>query len=170
MGADTGARMTGRLQAETDDVLAALDYAKGLPDIDIHRIGIMGWSFGGIISVFAASRSDGFYAIVDQAGGSLTWNRSRELQTAMQDAARKIRIPLLCLGAENDATTESVKSVCDNAARNGADAAVTIYPPFTPTQNLNNVAPGHLLFSGQGVAVWGQDVVRFFNTHRPRRD
>jgi hypothetical protein len=35
------------------------------------------------------------------------------------------------------------------------------------TQNPNNVVPGHLPFSGQGVALWANDVVTFFNSHRP---
>jgi dipeptidyl aminopeptidase/acylaminoacyl peptidase len=71
VGNNVGARFVGRLEAETGDALAALDFLKTLPWVDQRRIGIMGWSLGGIVSVFAASRSDRFQAAVDQAGGSL---------------------------------------------------------------------------------------------------
>src|SRR6266545_5244240 len=43
VGNDRGQRFIARLQAETDDVLAALDYLRTLPFADTKRIGIMGW-------------------------------------------------------------------------------------------------------------------------------
>ncbi len=168
VGNDVGARFIGRLQAESDDVLAAFDYLKTVPWVDPSRVAIMGWSFGGIVSVFAAGRGDHFFAVVDQAGGALTWSRSRVLQSALPDAARRIRVPILCMAAENDATTASVKAVCEAARSRGSSAMLTIYPPFTPGQPAMNIAPGHLLFSVQGVSLWGKDVVAFFEQHRPR--
>jgi predicted RNA binding protein YcfA (HicA-like mRNA interferase family) len=158
----------GSVQAESDDVVAALDYLKTVPWVDASRIGIMGSSFGGIVSVFTARRGDHFLAVVDQAGGALTWSRSRELQSALPDAARRIRVPILCMAAENDATTASVKSLCEAARSHGSSAMLTIYPPFTPRQPAMNIAPGHLLFSVQGVSQWGRDVVTFLDQHRPR--
>ena len=163
-----GALFIGRLRAESDDVLAAVDYLKTVPWVDSSRIGIMGWSFGGIVTVFVASSGDRFFAVVDQAGGALTWARSRDLQTALPDAARKIHVPILCMAAENDATTDSVKKVCEAARSRGASATLTIYPPFTPPEPAMGIAPGHLLFSAQGVSNWGGDVVAFLDQHRPR--
>src|SRR5207244_2585188 len=58
VGRDTGGRFIERLQAESGDVLASLEYLKTVPWVDTSRIGIMGWSLGGIVSVFASSRSD----------------------------------------------------------------------------------------------------------------
>jgi hypothetical protein len=71
------------------------------------------------------------------------------------------------MDAENDATTESVRRVCESVRNNGTAADLAIYAPFKPIQNLNNVAPGHLIFSGQGVGIWGTDLAGFFNKHRP---
>jgi dienelactone hydrolase len=160
-------RFLNRLHAETDDVRAALEFVKADPDLDTSRTGIMGWSLGGIISVFAASQAGGFFALVDQAGGALTWPRSPALQSALRNAGQNVRAPVLCMDAENDATTAAAKAVCDAAQRRGVSAELKIYPPFTPAQNANNVAPGHLIFSGQGVSIWGRDVLAFLNSHRP---
>ena len=166
VGSNLEQKLINRLQEETSDVLAGVDEVKNMPDIDTNRISIIGWSFGGIISLFAASRSDAFFAIVDQAGGSLTWNRSQALRLAMTSAARGIHIPLLCMDAENDATTESVNTICKSSS--GNETELKIYSPFTPTQNPFGVAPGHLIFSGQVVSIWGRDVVGFINKYRPQ--
>lgn len=168
IGADMSGRLLNRLREETADAVAALEYVKKAePAVDASRVGIMGWTFGGIISMFAARGNETFFAVVDQAGGALTWRRSQALQAALRDAARDTKVPIFCMDAENDATTEAVKTVCETAGAHGISAQLKIYPPFTPTQNPNNVAPGHLLFTGQGVLTWGRDVVTFFNAHLP---
>jgi hypothetical protein len=41
VGNDWGQRFTARVEAETDDVFAALDYLRTLPFADTKRIGIM---------------------------------------------------------------------------------------------------------------------------------
>jgi dipeptidyl aminopeptidase/acylaminoacyl peptidase len=43
------------MQAESTDVLAALDFPRTQQFVDQRRLGIMGWSFGGIVTIFAAS-------------------------------------------------------------------------------------------------------------------
>ena len=45
-------QFVGRLQAEGDDVLSALEFIRTLPFVDQRRLGIMGWSFGGIVTMF----------------------------------------------------------------------------------------------------------------------
>src|SRR5262249_33551723 len=64
IGEDRGPRYVARLEQEADDVIAAAEFAKTLPDVDGSRICVMGWSFGGIVSVLATSRSKLFRAIV----------------------------------------------------------------------------------------------------------
>ena len=41
---------------EIDDVMTAVDYLKTLPHVDPERLGIMGWSHGGYISLFSVFR------------------------------------------------------------------------------------------------------------------
>jgi dienelactone hydrolase len=161
IGDDRGSRYVVRLQQEADDVIAAAEFAKTLPDADASRIAVIGWSFGGIVSVFAASRSALFRVVVDQAGGALSWDGSPALQSALKEAAGKIRIPLLGMVAENDQTTKSVKVVVKEAKKHGDRATLIVYPPFKPREKPNGIAPGHMIFSAQGIQLWEHDLKDF---------
>jgi len=168
IGRDLGSRMLNRLHEEASDVLAAVDQIGSDRSIDTTRTALVGWSFGGIVSLFAARGSAAFFAVVDQAAGSLTWDHSPALQSALRDAAANIRAPLLCMDAKNDATTAAVKAACDAARSHGYAAELKIYPAFTPARNTSGAAPGHLVFTAQGVSIWGSDVVAFLDAHVPR--
>jgi len=161
IGEDRGPRYVVRLQQEADDVIAAAEFAQTLPDADGSRITVMGWSFGGIVSVLAASRSDVFKVVVDQAGGALSWDGSPALQTALKEAASKIRIPLLGMVAENDRTTKSVKIVVEGAKKHGSRATLIVYPAFKSKENPSGVAPGHMIFSADGALLWESDLKDF---------
>jgi dipeptidyl aminopeptidase/acylaminoacyl peptidase len=41
---------------EIDDVMSAVEYLKTLPHVDLDRLGIMGWSHGGYITLFTVFR------------------------------------------------------------------------------------------------------------------
>jgi len=43
---------------EIDDVISAVDYLKTLPHVDQDRIGMMGWSHGGYITLFSVFRDE----------------------------------------------------------------------------------------------------------------
>lgn len=168
VGEDRGQRFVARVQEETDDMLAAVQFVKALPYADANRMGVMGWSFGGIISVFAASRSSAFRVVVDQAGAALTWDHSPAMQAGMKEAAGKIRIPLLGMVAKNDRTTESVKAVVHETEAHGATAKLIVYPPFNP-HDAAGVAPGHLIFGREGWQVWEEDVKQFLGKYLGER-
>lgn len=164
VGADKG-RVVSRLDAETDDVLAALPYLATLPFVDAKRIGVMGWSFGGVVTLFAASRSRQFAAAADQAGGAMMWNSNPAIRTALLAAADRVATPTLLLVAENDRTTASITAVGDVLQRRGVPHRVVIYPPFAPRQPLGAGAPGHQVFGPQGVSVWEHDVLEFLGRY-----
>jgi len=162
IGFDRGPRFIARLEAESDDVLAALEYAKTQFPVDAKHVAIMGWSFGGIVTTLAAGRSSAFVADINQAPGALNWDKVPALRQKLIAAAGKTRIPVLCMAAENDATTENAKQICAAVKAHGGTADVIIYPPFTPkTPPGGDIAPGHMIFSGQGVDLWSQDVLAF---------
>jgi len=175
VGSDRGDLMMKRFHEEAGDMLAGLEYLKRKESetnfgrlkpgptpipIDFKRVALMGWSHGGVVSLLAASEQHEFLALVNQAGGALSWNSSPTLQRELPAAARKIKVPALCMDAENDATTNAVKTVGEAIKSSGAWEQTIIYPAFTPTSNPSNIAPGHLIFA-QGVSIWQDDLLKF---------
>jgi len=167
IGADRGPRYVARMEAEAGDVVAAVEDVTRDPAarIDAKRVAIMGWSFGGIVTTLAAARGPRFGAVVVQAPGALNWDRSADLRVALTKGATRIQVPILCVVAENDRTTESARAICTHA--HGTPAELKVYPPFTPATLRENSAPGHALFSFQGVKIWGPDLLDFLARHLP---
>ncbi len=50
------------------DILAGIDAVEKLAPIDDHRLGLFGYSYGGYMAMWAATRTDRFHAIVAGAG------------------------------------------------------------------------------------------------------
>ncbi|MFZ1010718.1 MAG: alpha/beta fold hydrolase, partial [Candidatus Sulfotelmatobacter sp.] len=161
VGKNVDAKFIERLEAEADDVLAALPYLATLPFVDVKRIAIAGWSFGGIVTMLAIARSSVFKAAIDQAGGALSWQRSAALREALIRAAQRATTPILFMDAENDATTAAVTTLASTRARFGLPYEIKLYGAFTPKEDPGHIAPGHLIFGRDGVALWGGDATRF---------
>jgi carboxymethylenebutenolidase len=158
-------KLVPRLQAETDDVLAGVDYLHTVRFADTSRIGIMGWSFGGIVTMLAVSRSTAFLVAVNQAGGALTWDGNPHLRRVLIAAAERAAAPTLFMVAKNDRTTLSITTLGEIFKKRGVPHRLVIYEPFTPTQGTKVAAPGHALFSVQGTSVWERDVVEFLSRY-----
>ena len=62
--------------------------------------------------------------------------------------------------AENDRTTDSVKTVVREAEKHGAVTKLIIYPAFKP-RDAGGIAPGHLIFGKEGWPIWEADVKEF---------
>jgi dienelactone hydrolase len=157
--------LIARLQAETDDVLAAIDYLRTVPFADPSRIGIMVWSFGGIVTMLAASRSTAFVVAVDQAGGALTWDGNAYVRRAVVAAAEKSMAPTLFMVAKNDRTILSITTPAEIFKTRQIPHRMIIYEPFTPADGTRVMAPGHALFSEQGASVWESDLVQFLGRY-----
>ncbi len=170
IGADRGPRFVQRQIADAGDVNAALEYVLASPvsaSLDKRRIAIMGYSFGGIVTTLAASRSDRYVAVILQAPGALNWDRSDPMRKELLASAARIRVPASCSVAENDATTESARQLCAAAQAAGARTTLRIYPPFTGGGERPGNPPGHALFGVRGVDVWKDDVLRFLSETLP---
>jgi len=174
VGSDVATKMMLRFNEEASDVIALVDNLKtGSPginsiaiQIDLKRVGIMGWSHGGIISLITAGTRPDFAALVNQAAGALTWNASPTLRSELPELGKQIKMPALCMDAENDATTDAINSVGEAIKSAGSWEKTIIYPPFVPATNPGNVAPGHLLFV-QGVSIWQKDLLDFLFQQMP---
>jgi hypothetical protein len=87
------------------------------------------------------------------------------VRKALTTAAGKVKVPVYFMDAKNDATTDAV-TTCDAVLKkNGVPEQLTIYPPFTPSQNADNIPPGHLIFSVEGVNLWSADALSFLSAH-----
>lgn len=164
VGNDKG-QVVSRLQAETDNVLTALDYLGTLPFTDTKRIGLMGWSFGGIVTMFAVSRSAAFAVAVDKAGGALTWNGNPQVRSALIAAAEKATTPTLLQVAQNDRTTSSITTLAQIFKKRSVPHRAVIYEPFKPSRGDPDTPPGHRVFSTEGVRVWEKDVLEFLGRY-----
>lgn len=70
-GTDFETPLSGQLgKVEVEDQLRGVEYLKGLPIVDPERIGIMGWSYGGYMSLMSMTTSKAFRAGV--AGAPVT--------------------------------------------------------------------------------------------------
>lgn len=152
-------RPTRPLSNHLDDVMAAVRYVKNLTIADNSRIGIIGFSRGGMLAYQAASKSNDFKAVVIMA--TAMGKRGRGLDLSEADS---IHAPVLALVAENDTgshrtqgmnTLEGTKKLAHALAQAGKDVKLIVYPPYG--------SDGHTLFFSVG-DYW-YDVINFLKRH-----
>jgi dienelactone hydrolase len=156
--------------AAADDVMAAYDYARGLPYVDGSRMILAGQSAGGIVSMFAAGmrQPKGLIAVLGFAAGRGGNPDIRpgvpcavEPVAQVFDALSKtVKVPVLFHYAENDhyfnpATT---KLWFQRFTAAGAQADYVMQPAFGKD--------GHYVFSELvGVRYWLPAVEKFLAKH-----
>ncbi len=149
-------RLTRPLHGHMDDVNAGIDYVKRLAYVAPGRLGIMGFSRGGMLTYRAATQRTDLKAVVIMAAAV---HRFLDLGLASSVSA-----PVLVLVAENDTgsrttlgrnTLEGTKRLASALKEAGKDARLIIYPPYG--------GDGHQLFFAIG-SYW-PDVLAFFRRH-----
>lgn len=153
------AQLAARLDAESDDVLAALDVVAALPEIDAAHIGVMGSSFGGTTTLLAASKTHRFTCAIDFAGAAMNWDRTPGLRRLMTEAALRLTMPVFFAQAENDYSIGPTQALPKALDGTGKVVASRIFPPFGV-----NPHEGHLLES-RGPTVWARDIRHFLECH-----
>lgn len=149
------AQLVARLDRESDDVVAALDFVQGLPEIQSEHVGVMGSSFGGINTLLAAAKSDRFRCAVEFAGAAMNWERTPRLREHMIAAARKLAQPIFFIQAENDFSTRPTVELASALENSGKVVEAKLFPAFGVSH-----WEGHL-FERNGTLIWGPDVRRF---------
>jgi dienelactone hydrolase len=149
--------LAARLAREAEDVVAAVDWLAGRPEAAADRIGVIGSSFGGVVSLLAAARAPGLRCAVDFAGAAMNWERTPTLRTAMLEAARRLAVPICLVQAENDYSTAPTGALAAELARHGKVHAARVYPAFGLTPD-----EGHLFFQN-GAPIWGPWVREFLD-------
>ena len=77
-------------------------------------------------------------------------------------------VPGLVDGRSERRGPEAVPTLSQVMDAAGLAHRLIMYPPFTPTAQDAAVAPGHLLFSAEGLPIWGRDAIGFFDAYLRR--
>lgn len=153
-----GAVLVERLVEQSDDVAAAVAYLARQPFVDPLRIAVVGCSFGGIETMLAAERELPIAAAVNFSGAAILWSRpeSAPLRERMKEAARKARVPVFFLQAENDYDLAPSRELAAEMEKAGRPVRLKIFPPNGKTQE-----EGHSFCMGGFSPPWGPDVLAF---------
>jgi dipeptidyl aminopeptidase/acylaminoacyl peptidase len=145
------------LVQENDDVLAAITWLRAQPWVAREQIDVAGCSFGGIESLFTAERPvPGLRAVVDFAGGSMSWNDNPRLRERMLASVEAARVPVFFVQAENDFNTAPSQLLSEAMRQKKLPHRLHIYPAYG-----SSPAQGHGMFCLHGAHVWGEDVLDF---------
>lgn len=144
------------------DGTAGLSYLKSLTQVDIHRIAIVGHSFGGGITLLEAAHDPAVRALVTFGAGAGSWSRSPELRALMLTTMHEIRAPVLLIHAAHDYSVAPGQAMAGELDQLSKPHVLTIYPPVgdTPSDGHN--------FLYTDVALWEDDVFRFLDEHVKR--
>jgi dienelactone hydrolase len=152
---EMGDQLVSALRAELCDVMAAVDWVRGRPEVDGRRIVMLGSSFGGALTVLAMGEDSPLRAGVSFAGPSMTWPQAPALQRAMLAAVASGRAPLFLAQAYNDNSLAPTYAVGAELARLGRPHETRVYPAIG-----DGPGGGHGMF-GTGVDLWHRDVESF---------
>ena len=144
---------------EMSDALAALARLRQFPDVDPHRVALVGHSFGGSLTVLMAERDRSLRAAVIFSGAGYSWDRSAPLRARLLRAVDRTTVPMFFLHAANDYSTNPGKALDAELARRGKPHRLAIYPPVGQTPD-----DGHD-FPNNSVPVWEPDVFAFLDSY-----
>jgi dienelactone hydrolase len=149
------------LEAELADVLAGLDVLRARSDVDTARIAVVGYSFGGQLTLLLAERH-GIRAAAVFGAAAGSWESSSKLRDRLLAAVRRTTAPVFFIHAANDYSIAPGKKLDAEMARAGRSHRLKIYPAVGSTPR-----DGHD-FIHQRVSSWEPDVFAFLD-ERTRR-
>lgn len=144
---------------EMTDALAALKFLRALPDVSASKVGIVGHSFGGSLTILMAERVPDLRAVVVFSAAGYSFDRSPELRERLLAALSRIAAPTFFIHAENDYSLSSGKALDSRLEALGKPHRLKIYPPIGRT-----VDDGHD-FLHLGIGTWEPDVFAFLDEH-----
>jgi dienelactone hydrolase len=147
-------RETTSIDGHLDDTLAGLDALRARPEVDSKRVGIMGFSRGGYLTLAATlARPSQVHAACLMAPASVNGKLAEELKNLSPLAA-----PVLVLVSENDLVQDDhvglAKQVEAALKSAGKQVELIIYPPYGND--------GHELFFAVRDSYWN-DVLAFLS-------
>jgi dienelactone hydrolase len=152
---ERGRLLVERLLAENDDVIAALAFLVEQPWIDPDRLVCAGYSFGGIMTMLALSRTDQFAAGVNFASAAIVWPDYPAVREMLLARTARITTPTMIIQAENDYSVTPTAALGAVLAERGVPHVARVYPPVG-----EGPADGHVFCALAG-PVWEPDVRQF---------
>ncbi len=157
------------LPGEVRDVLGAVDFLKTRSDIDSGRVVLAGQSLGGLVSLLAAAQRPDLRGVVSFAGGYGFGARMMSpemmfVQDALQEAAKRIRVPTLLMHCENDriVPADFSRVVAERLQQTGVPVTLKVYPPFKAG---GSTIEGHFIFGRvDAFPVFWKDFTAFLAT------
>jgi dienelactone hydrolase len=140
---------------QMNDSLASLAFLKGLPQVDVHRIAVVGHSFGGQLTLLEAARDHVVRAAVTFGAAASSWNDSEEVRTSLREAVDRIDAPVMLIHTANDYSLDPGRAMASELARLSKPYGLKIYPPVgkSPSEGHN--------FLYSNVCLWEGDVFQF---------
>jgi carboxymethylenebutenolidase len=144
---------------EMIDALAALGFLRALPEVSRNKVGVIGHSLGGSLTILMAEREADLRAVVVFSASGYSFDRSSELRERLLAALTRITEPVFFIHAENDYSLSSGKELDLRLQQLGKPHQMRIYPPV-----------GHTLDDGHdfldlGISSWESDVFAFLDEH-----
>jgi dienelactone hydrolase len=149
------------LREECDDVMAALEWLRSQPSINADRVGMIGVSSGGVMTMLAIGRTNRLKAAISFAALAMNWDRARSAREAVLDAVRCSETPLFLIQAQNDYGLAATYAIGAELARLGKTHETRIYASTGGDQE-----DGHSLFVNH-VSTWVMDAHRFLERWLP---
>jgi carboxymethylenebutenolidase len=146
--------MTG---PQLDDTLAALAFLKTLRGIDPHRIGVMGHSFGGQLTLLDTEHDRGVRTAVTFGAAANSWAGSADLRRRLLTAVDNTTIPVMLIHAANDYDTSPGRELAAELHRLHKANTLKIYPAVgtTPDEGHNQIY--------RAIPTWEDDVFNFLD-------
>lgn len=180
------------LHAQVDDLEEAIKYAQGnVANVDRNRLGIVGHSFGGILTVFANAKDLGQRAVVDAAGGSESWQSDDVIAQELAKAVRTAVTPIYFFEPMNDASIDATIYLSRIAGHNCRQFQSALFPALNTRETdpkdiitlgvtKADYAPVTVRQAAHGITmahpeVWSSSVVEFLDrqlasTYVPNND
>jgi dienelactone hydrolase len=142
---------------EMNEAIAALERLRAREDVDARRLGVVGHSFGGSLSLLLAARDPEIRAAVIFGGAAGSWNQSAGLRERLLAAVARMPAPALFIHAENDYSIAPGSALAAEMQRLGKPHALKIYGAFGP-----DTRAGHNIVF-ESVRTWESDVFAFLD-------
>jgi carboxymethylenebutenolidase len=147
------------LQDELGDALAGIAFVRALPEVDAHRVAVIGHSFGGSLALLLAERDSTIRAAVVFSAAGYSWDLSPQLRARLSAAADHMVPVVFFLNARNDHSLGAAETLSARLTRLGKPNRFEVYPPVGRTAE-----DGHD-FVHTGISTWEPDVFTFLDEY-----